>query len=412
MEFIKVIIYISIYIGFFTLAFYLLGFLEREQLKKTKNYFASIIIPAFNEENTLEKTVKSALELNYPKDKYEIIIVDDGSTDKTAIIGKALAKKNKNVKYLYKKNGGKGSALNLGIAKSKGELIISLDADSMVTPDALKHMIPYFSDPQVMCVTPAMKVYKPKGILQRIQAIEYDLGIFLRKAFTKINAVHVTPGPFSTYRKIFFEKYGGYDEKNITEDMEIALRIQSNHYKIENSPRAVVYTVSPNKFLALTKQRRRWYFGMIKNLMKYKHLFSKKYGELGILVLPFAIISILSVIIVTTYTITRTINNFSDQINLYSTIGFDFINNFNLQTNLLYLSFYKTITEGIVLFGAFFFVSSVIMLAFINRKIKSDDKTSTVIFNYIPFMLLYAVLFSFWWIVSIIYSIFSREIEW
>jgi len=413
MNFIRLMIYFSVYVGFVSMAFYLLGFLEKRKApKRLKEYFCTIIIPAYNEQNTLEKTVESSLALDYPNSKYEILIVDDGSKDKTGVKGKQLAKKHKNVQYFYKKNGGKGTALNYGIKRAKGEIIISFDADSMVVPNALKDMLPYFEDPKVMAVTPAMKVWKPKGILQRIQAIEYDLGIFLRKVFADINAIHVTPGPFSSYRKSFFEKHGGYDEHNITEDLEIAMRIQSLHYKIQNAPRALVYTIAPKGLGLLTKQRRRWYFGMISNLRTYKRLFSREYGMLGVFVLPLSIVSIVTVVIISSYTVIKILSDWTKQINLYSAVGFDFINNLNLQWYLFSLTFYRVISENIVLFSVFFILLTITMLQIINKKVGSIDRPISIFISYGFFMLFYGILFSAWWIMAWIYSRFTKEISW
>jgi len=412
--FIRIIVYISIYIGLFTLVFYLLGFLKKS--KKLKNVtdfpFCSIIIPAYNEENTLEKTIKSAISLNYPKNKFEILIIDDGSTDKTFYLAKKFEKEYSNVRAFTKKNGGKASAMNFGIDKSKGEFVISFDADSMVTSDSLRQMMPYFYDKDVMCVTPGMKVYKPKGILQRVQAIEYDFGIFLRKALTRFNSVNVTPGPFSIYRKVFFEKYGGYDEKNITEDMEIAMRIQYHNYKIENSPESVVYTIAPNKLYALARQRRRWYFGMINNLWKYRDMFGKRYGELGIITLPLSVISVVMVMTVTLYYIYRFIIDSIRDISLYSLIGFDFWNNLHVGWNVFLVNLYKYLSEPIILFATLFIILNFTMLLYVNRRIKSIDRPISIFLNYVFFLYIYGILFSFWWIIAIIYSIFKKEIKW
>ena len=413
-DLIRIIVFISIYLGLFTFVYYLLTFLDRKKVenKITKYPFVSIIIPAYNEQNCLRKTAESAYALNYPKDKYEIIIVDDGSKDKTYEIAKKLQKELPIVRAFTKKNGGKGSALNYGIKRAHGEIIVSFDADSMVTPDSLVYMLPYFYDKDVVCVTPAMKVYHPKGILQRVQAIEYDLGVFLRKVFSQVNAVHVTPGPFSAYRKSFFDKHGGYDEDNITEDMEIALRIQSLNYKIENSPRSVVYTLAPKNFLPLLKQRRRWYFGFIRNFIDYKFIIGKKYGELGLFILPLAIISILSTMIIKRYYIIKSIIDTINQVQLYSYIGFDFINNLEFKSYLLTLNLYRVFSEGILIFGIFFFVTTLIMLLIVNKKIVSIDKPISTFISYIFFIFLYSLLFTFWWGVSIIYSISHRRINW
>ena len=413
---VRIIIYVSVFIGFFTLTFYLLGFISRKrEIPKLKELpQVSIIIPAYNEEETLEKTVESAVALNYPKNKFEILIVDDGSRDRTLEIAKTLAKKYENVRAFTKKNGGKASAMNLGIKKSRGEIVISFDADSMVVKEALIKMVPYFADPKVMCVTPALKVWKPKGILQRVQAIEYDLGIFLRKAFSNINTVHVTPGPFSAYRKEFFEQYGGYEVGNITEDMEIAMRIQSlnKEYRIENCIEAVVYTVAPNKLRDLTIQRRRWYFGMIKNLSKYRHMFSKEYGELGVLIFPMAIFSIATTMIVTLYYIIKAIVDGLRDIRDYSLIGFDFVNNWQFKYYMLSLNLYKSVSEQIMVFTVFFLIVTLCILLIVNWRAKTIDRPLSTFISYVFFMFFYSILFTIWWIISIIYAGIKTEINW
>ncbi|PIN71253.1 hypothetical protein COV77_02805 [Candidatus Pacearchaeota archaeon CG11_big_fil_rev_8_21_14_0_20_30_13] len=413
MEIIKILVSLSIYIGFFAFAFYLLSFIgKKPKIMKNWTPLVSIIIPVYNEEECLKKTVESVLSLDYPKNKLEVLIINDGSKDDTEKIGKKLEREFSNVKFFSKKNGGKGSALNFGINRSNGEIIVGFDADSFVRRDALKNMLPYFGDQKVMCVTPAMKVYHPKGILQRVQAIEYDLGIFLRRVFANIDSIHVTPGPFSAYRREFFEKHGGYDEHNITEDMEIAMRIQSLNYKIKNSPSSVIYTIAPTKFLALTKQRRRWYYGMIYNLRKYKYIFGKKYGELGLIILPLAIFSILSVMTISIYYFFKVISDNLHSLNLYSLIGFDFVNNFNFKLSSFLMEIYKLFSEEIIFFGIFFFIFSICLLLSINRLLNSEENFISILISYFFFILFYGILFTFWWIISIVYFIRGKNVEW
>lgn len=414
-EIVRFVIYLSIFVGVAAYVYYLLGFLERKDSKSEKPkkiYSASVIIPAYNEEDTLEKTVESVVNLDYPKDKIEVLIIDDGSKDKTLDIARRLERKYSNLRVFTKKNGGKGSALNFGIKKAKGELVISLDSDSFVASDALKKMIPYFNDPKVMCVTSAMKVYKPKGFLQRIQATEYDLGIFLRKSFSKIDAVHVTPGPFSVYRKEFFIKHGGYDEKNVTEDMEIAMRIQSLNYRIENCDEAIVYTVAPKKFVDLMRQRRRWYYGTIYNWKLYRRLFSPKYGDLGLIVFPLSVFSVAVIIIVASYYFFKGIERGLKEASFYYSIGFDFINNWAFKYDLITLNIYRTITDNIVLFGLLFTVFSFALILAVNIKAKSARNPTSIFLNYLFFLSFYSFYYAFWWIVSIIYSMTHKEIKW
>jgi cellulose synthase/poly-beta-1,6-N-acetylglucosamine synthase-like glycosyltransferase len=405
--------YIIIYIGLFAFALYLLSFIgKKPKLMKNWEPFVSIIIPAYNEEDCLRKTVESAASLEYPKGKFEILIINDGSRDKTEKIGRELEKEFSNVLFFSKENGGKGSALNFGIKRAKGEIIISFDSDSFVRSDALKNLLPYFTDKKVMCVTPAMKVYKPRRTLQRVQAMEYDLGIFLRKVFSNMDSIHVTPGPFSAYRKVFFEKHGGYDEKNITEDMEIAMRIQSLNYKIKNSPKSVVYTIAPKSLFDTTRQRKRWYYGMIFNLSKYKSIFGKKYGELGMIVLPMAVFSILSVMVLTFYYLFKAILNNINSLKLYSLIGFDFVNSFNFKWYYLIVEIYRIFSEGIIFFAIFFFIYTMGMLISIKKIIHSEENVISIFIGYMFFIVSYSLLFTFWWFISIIYFIRGKTVKW
>src|SRR3972149_9930698 len=151
------------------------------------------------------------------------------------------------------------------------------------------------------CVSPAIIIDKPKSILQRVQYIEYLLSLFLRKAFASLKSIYITPGAFSAYRKSFFGKHGGFDEGNVTEDLEMALRIQYKGYNTENCPEGPAYTIAPRKFGELMVQRRRWYFGLLINLRNYRKIMGKKYGDLGTFVIPIAIVSIFFSVFVVLY---------------------------------------------------------------------------------------------------------------
>ncbi len=253
----------------------------------------AIIIPCYNEESTLAGTAKAALNLDYPKDKLEIILVNDGSTDGTQAVMEQF-RGNPQVRIINKENGGKHTALNAGIALTDAEIIGCLDADSFVGPEALRAILPSFSSENVAATTAAMSVYEPKTLIQHMQNAEYIFGIALRHALCSINGIYVTPGPFSFYRKSVIEKIGGFRFGHQTEDMEMALRMQRAGYEIENAPGARVYTKGPSTVMSLIKQRTRWTSGFMRNMMyEYRDLIgNRKYGALGMLVLPIAILAI------------------------------------------------------------------------------------------------------------------------
>jgi len=409
------LIYIAVYFGLLTSFFFV--FVLFENRKKIKNVappkklpFVSVIIPAYNEGMHIAKTITSVANLNYPKNKLEIIVVDDGSIDDTYNVAKKIAKRfgNLKIKIFRKKNGGKASAMNLGIVRAKGEFVAGLDADSFVTPDALMKMIGYFSDSTVMSVTPSLKVYKPRGILRRIQALEYLWGVFLRKTFSFINTIHVAPGPFSIFRKSFFEKHGYFDENNLTEDTEIALRIQKNNYRIENSMDANVYTVAPSSFSALLKQRLRWYYGYTKNVQQYSELFSPKYGYLAMFALPTAFISVFILIALMGYLAWEMIDQWIRTISNLNAINFDLSVLFsfkNFEWGHLPYIFTSPVTVFIVITFALGLMLTLV------AKYKSNEKESIKL-NYLYFLLFYSIFYVFWWLVALGFRLFGGKVEW
>ena len=252
----------------------------------------AVIVPCWNESSTVGATCESLLALDYPADKLEIILVDDGSTDATPEAMAAYSI-HPQVRVIRKENGGKHTALNVGIASTEAEFIGCLDADSFVDPAALKEIIPCFENPKVAAVTAAMSIHQPKNILQHMQNAEYTFGITLRHTLASINGLYVTPGPFSFYRHSILKEVGDFRHAHQTEDMEMALRLQQEGYEIENAPRARVYTKSPDTVSGLIKQRTRWISGFLRNILgEYRSLIgARRHGVLGMLVLPIAIIS-------------------------------------------------------------------------------------------------------------------------
>ncbi|MSU74640.1 glycosyltransferase [Candidatus Kaiserbacteria bacterium] len=254
----------------------------------------AIIVPCWNEETTLAATCESLLALDYPTEKLEIILSDDGSTDRTPEVMATFAD-HPQVRIISKKeNGGKHTALNAGVALTSAEFIGCLDADSFVEPGALQEIISCFSREKVAAVTAALSVHNPKSILAHMQNAEYFFGIAYRHTFASINGLYVTPGPFSFYRRAVIERLGGFRHGHQTEDMEMALRLQRENYEIENAPRARVYTKVPLTVGALIKQRTRWTTGFLRNVFgEYRSLLGNRQNPtLGMLVLPGALLSV------------------------------------------------------------------------------------------------------------------------
>lgn len=296
MDIVTFLNYAVAFFTLFTVTVFLLLFLRHrhEYLARPKRSgrtpFVSIVVPAYNEEKYLPECIKTLLAVDYPKDRLEIIIVDDGSKDSTYKIAQSF--EGGNVRAFTKDNGGKGAALNFGIAKAKGEFIATMDADSYVTPDTIKELLPYFDEPDVMAVTPTVKVKPGNSWLTEFQRVEYLLILFSRKLLSYIDSVPVTPGPFSIFRASVFDKIGGFDEHNLVEDQEIALRIQANHFKIRSSLTADVYTEPPDNVRDLLKQRIRWQRGGLRNYWHYRFMINPKYGDFGMYFVPLNFASI------------------------------------------------------------------------------------------------------------------------
>lgn len=273
--------------------------LARKRSRGTATPSVAVIVPCYNEAATVAATCDSLLALDYPKEKLEVILVDDGSTDGTASAMQRFVG-HPQVRIVRKENGGKHTALNAGIALTQAEIIGCLDADSFVEADALREIIPCFATANVAAVTAAMSVHKPENLLQEMQNAEYIFGITLRHSLASINGLYVTPGPFSFYRRAVLTELGGFRYGHQTEDMEMALRIQRAGYHIENAPYARVYTKAPSSVLALIKQRTRWTTGFIRNILgEYRGLVgSREHGVLGMLILPTGLAAIVSGILI------------------------------------------------------------------------------------------------------------------
>ena len=405
------IIYIFLFISLYYEVFLLITYFEKRLLMQSetarvcrgvKKYpTVTIIVPCWNEEKTVCATVHSLLNLNYPKDKLKIMIIDDGSTDGTWQVIQKFQNK-KQVEMYHKENGGKHTALNFALEKITSELVGCLDADSFVDKDALLNTAVYFEDKETMAVTPSVKIWKPKNIIELIQKVEYAWGIFVRKMLSYIGAMYVTPGPFSIFRREVFEKLGGYRHAHSTEDMEMAMRLQANHYKMVNSHNTIVYTVAPDALRKLYKQRLRWTYGFIKNAIDYKYLFFKKeYGNLGIFVLPMATISIFSAIYVLLMTIFSFLRSVFHELIKINTVG--------LHWPTWNIDWFAFNTGFIAIISLLAFLGTVLII-FVSRRM-ADGKVKLGM-DLVWFFLIYAFIAPIWLSKAVYNSIFSVKTKW
>jgi cellulose synthase/poly-beta-1,6-N-acetylglucosamine synthase-like glycosyltransferase len=363
----------------------------------------TIIIPCWNEQNTIGGTVDSLLALDYPKDKLKLIIVDDGSKDNTWNVIQQY-KGNPQISIYQKENGGKYTALNFALARTTTELVGCLDADSFVDSQALKKIVKRFENPEVMAVTPAIRIHNAKTPIQFLQYVEYNLGILLKKLYSSLNAIHVTPGPFSIFRKKVFDDLGPYRHAHNTEDMELALRMHANHYKIENCHTAWVYTVGPKTVKALYKQRVRWTHGFLENAIDYRHLFlRRKYGNLGMFTLPAAVISIVGFLVLFSMTLFRLAGSFQQKIQEWYTIGF------HLRAPHLSFSWFYFNTRGTFLISLMLFCLTIYLIVVSKKIVENNTRFGK---DLVLFVVLYPIISPFWMVKSVYNTAFSRKSSW
>lgn len=359
----------------------------RGQSAKTPS--VAVIVPCWNEAATVAATCDSLLTLEYPREKLEIILVDDGSTDGTREVMARFAR-HPQVRIIHKENGGKHTALNAGIAATRAELVGCLDADSFVEADALREIVACFGSPRVVAATAAMSVHQPENILQRMQNAEYVFGIALRHAFASINGLYVTPGPFSFYRRETVEKLGGFRYGHQTEDMEMALRIQRAGYEIENAPRARVRTKAPSTIATLINQRTRWISGFLRNVLgEYRSLIGRRsHGVLGVLVLPTALLSIGSGIFLFLLTLFLSAQNVTAAISVRSGVPFSyaFLPRGTFDWFYLPISFYLLLA-GIVLLAS-------IALITIGKRVSKTP--GNIALGLVSYTLLYGLMVPIW----------------
>jgi len=296
--YIWIICFLSVYVSIFWII--VSNNKDKNKIKRKELPLVTIAIPAYNEERGIWNTLKSLTGMDYPKEKLEIIVVNDGSKDKTREKVEEFIKKNKsfNIILINQENKGKGAALNNALKIAKGEYFSVFDADSIAGKDVLKSMIEYFDSEKVGAVITAIKVYEPKTSIEKIQRLEYIFASFVRKLMGNVGTLHTTHGVLSLFNKDIIKKLNGFDEKNMTEDFEIAMKLRHNHYEIKMCEEGFCYTQVPSNFHSLWTQRVRWFRGFMSNNIKYKDMvMNKEYGLLGRFQIPLELITLALVFI-------------------------------------------------------------------------------------------------------------------
>jgi poly-beta-1,6-N-acetyl-D-glucosamine synthase len=230
--------------------------------------FVSIIVPVYNEGVSIKASLNALVKLDYPN--YEIIVVDDGSSDQTYRRALDVSRLTKPlIRVLTQSNGGKADALNHGVSAAAGEIVVCVDGDSLVHSDALKHAVLHFRDPRVGAVSGCVRVLNRSKLIARLQALEYIAGNALPKRAQNLGGVvTVVPGPLGVFRKSAVAQVGGYDLDTFAEDFDISLKILAAGWHVSYESRALVSTEVPESINDLVKQRYRWTRGWVQVIKK------------------------------------------------------------------------------------------------------------------------------------------------
>lgn len=245
----------------------------------------SILVPAFNEEKYIKKTVSSILKSDY-RGKREVIVINDGSTDRTGKILKGLS----GIKVLNTPHLGKSRALNEAISKSKNDVIVVIDGDTEIEREALKNLVKPLQDRKVAAVGGIVKVRNKGRPISWFQNIEYLYSSFFNSLCDRINGNIFTPGPLSAFKKDMVEVLDRFNTRVFLEDVDMSLRLVKKGYTIRIAEEAVVRTNVPESVSSWARQRRRWMKGGIEMIKNHRSiLFKRRFGACGFY--PFPIIS-------------------------------------------------------------------------------------------------------------------------
>ncbi|UDF05136.1 glycosyltransferase [Asticcacaulis sp. AND118] len=231
----------------------------------------SVIIPAYNEARVIEASVRRVLTSTGVE--LEVVVVDDGSKDETStIVARAFAG-DPRVTLITQANAGKATAVNTGIARAQGEIIIALDADTQFEPETIARLVRWFVRPEIGAVAGNAKVGNRFNFVTRWQGVEYVTAQNLeRSALAVFGAMMVVPGAVGAWRRTALEAVGGYPHDTLAEDQDLTIAIQRQGWAVAYDQDAVAWTEAPESFAALIKQRYRWAFGTLQCLWKHRRI--------------------------------------------------------------------------------------------------------------------------------------------
>ncbi len=247
----------------------------------------SVIVPAYNEAKVIEKTIRSLLSQRYAG-ALDVVVVDDGSPDGTGDVARTSFANEPRVTVFTKPNGGKASALNFGIQRASGEIVICLDADTVFESQTIAELVNPLRDPRVGAVAGNAKVGNRLNLVTRWQALEYVTSQNVdRRAFALLNCITVVPGAVGAWRRSVVLEAGGFTHDTLAEDQDLTIELRKRGWRIAYAERAIAWTEAPDTFATLLKQRFRWSFGTLQCAWKHRAtLLRTKFGTLGTIAMP------------------------------------------------------------------------------------------------------------------------------
>ena len=246
----------------------------------------TVIIPAYNEAKVIVAAVRHLLASDYPN--LEVIVVDDGSSDRTSDLVREHYGEESRVKLFTIPNGGKASALNYGLKHARGDVIVALDADTHFQADSISRLVRWFQDPAVGAVAGNAKVGNRVNTLTRWQALEYVTSQNLeRRTLAALGCITVVPGAIGAWKREALERLGGFPADTLAEDQDLTLSLLEAGYKVLYDSSAIAWTEAPDTLSGLGKQRFRWAFGTLQCMWKHRRVALRpRYGTLGLIAVP------------------------------------------------------------------------------------------------------------------------------
>jgi peptidoglycan-N-acetylglucosamine deacetylase len=269
---------------------------RRRQTEKSDSQAAyqpavAVLIPAYNEEKVIARTIRSVLHSTYPK--LRVVVIDDGSSDRTAeVASKQFAREiaRGRLTVLRQPNGGKAAALNYGLQFVTEEIFVGIDADTLIGTEAIAYLVPHFQDPRIGAMAGNAKVGNRVNLWTHWQALEYITSQnFERRALNVFSAVCVVPGAIGAWRTSAVREANAYKTDTVAEDADLTMALLQHGYKVEYEDRALAFTEAPTTANALMRQRFRWSFGILQAVWKHRKAIGRK-GGFGFVALPNIII--------------------------------------------------------------------------------------------------------------------------